>query len=332
MIKPEIIQYFAAKYQAESESLERVSSGENFIYSYQKNQQKYILRITSDARRNQQQIAAEIEWILFINRHNGPAINLVAAADEQYLQIYPEAQAEWYAYSYEMVAGDFPGEKSWDRKLFYQYGKVAGILHKLAKKYKPRQKARHSWEEDDNLSACLSLSGEDQIISELCQKLVERLAKVEKNDSNFGLIHADLHCGNMGFEKDEIKVYDFDDCQYDFYVRELAVAIFYAYWHPNYLDSILAQDPADSKFALDFTEAFLQGYISETEFEAEMLDYIEDYLKLQRIILYQILSEESYANLGRWQQVKNKWRQEIISEQDYVNLDFVSLKEKIWKK
>jgi Ser/Thr protein kinase RdoA (MazF antagonist) len=332
MVKSEIIDYFAEKYLAESASMQELSTGENFIYSYQKDQQKYILRITSGARRNKQQLAAEVEWILFINRHSGPAINLVAATDGQYLQVYPESIPSWYAYSYKMVEGDFPGDKQWDKKLFYQYGKVAGNLHKIAKEYTPLQQVRHSWEEDDNLLACLNMSGEDKIISTICQKLVDKLSKIEKNEFNFGLIHADLHCGNMGFEQNEIKVYDFDDCQYDFYVRELAVAIFYAYWHPNYLDSILAQNPADSKFALDFTVAFLQGYRSETEFEIEMLDYIEDYLKLQRIILYQILSEESSANLGRWLQVKDKWRQEIISEQDYVNLAFASLKEKLWEK
>src|SRR6056297_445661 len=105
MVKSEIIDYFAEKYLAESASMQELSTGENFIYSYQKDQQKYILRITSGARRNKQQLAAEVEWILFINRHSGPAINLVAATDGQYLQVYPESIPSWYAYSYKMVEG-----------------------------------------------------------------------------------------------------------------------------------------------------------------------------------------------------------------------------------
>ncbi|MDA3837824.1 MAG: phosphotransferase [Candidatus Delongbacteria bacterium] len=325
----EAIKSIVQKYETSFDDMEKIFSYSGYIYKYIKDGKPCILKITEDRHLTQEQLKSEVKWMKFLNKTNGPAVTLVAAKDNTIVQSVEVNKQKFQAFSYEMAIGESFGKKSWDKDLFFIWGKVAGNLHFLAKQYKPESEIRHDWLNDDLLIEVLdNKDDEDKVISERCEAIISKLKEIKKSSDNYGLIHSDLHTGNMIIQNNgEVKVFDFDDCHYDFNIREFAIALYFSFWHPNYVQSILVQSPDDTDFVIEFTKAFLNGYSSENSYDPEMLKYVQDYLKLQRIMLYQILKHDEIdgVEMGDWALVKSKWRQEIIDDKDYVNIDFTKI-------
>ncbi|RED76940.1 phosphotransferase enzyme family protein [Cohnella phaseoli] len=54
------------------------------------------------------------------------------------------------------------------------------------------------------------------------EKVVSRLTTMHPNEHNYGLIHADLHSGNMVFKEDQPYPIDFGRCGYGYYLYDMA--------------------------------------------------------------------------------------------------------------
>ena len=61
----------------------------------------------------------------------------------------------------------------------------------------------------------------------------------------FGLIHADLHLGNVLFWRGEVRVIDFDDCGFGYWLYDIAVALWELRYRTDYED---------------FRSALIEGY------------------------------------------------------------------------
>ena len=76
-------------------------------------------------------------------------------------------------------------------------------------------------------------------------RIAGRLHAMGKDAARFGLIHADLHPGNVLIDGGALSVIDFDDAAFGWHAFDMAVALFYAWARPNF--------PA-------IRDAFLAGY------------------------------------------------------------------------
>lgn len=54
------------------------------------------------------------------------------------------------------------------------------------------------------------------------EKVVSRLTTMHPNEHNYGLIHADLHSGNMVFKEEQPYPIDFGRCGYGYYLYDMA--------------------------------------------------------------------------------------------------------------
>ncbi len=116
------------------------------------------------------------------------------------------------------------------------------------------------------------------------QKFVnEERARVFKKIKNFetqypkrmGLIHADMHFGNVIFQKDDIGVIDFDDCGYGAFLYDLAIPLLM-------VEDILTKNKKLKQLPY-FKEALLIGYASKMSFDKtdeEMVTYYQKARKL----------------------------------------------------
>ena len=73
-------------------------------------------------------------------------------------------------------------------------------------------------------------------------------ARLPKDEANYGIIHADLHVGNLLFEDDKLNVIDFDDTGWGFWMYEFAASLAY---------ETIREDGAAIR------EAMFEGYASE---------------------------------------------------------------------
>ena len=126
---------------------------------------------------------------------------------------------------------------------------------------------------------------------------MQRLSAFERKESTFGLIHNDFHQGNLIITKDgTITTIDFDDCAYNWYAQDIAVAFYHAYWqHSSYNGN-------NKAFPHTFMNHFFKGYQVENFLHEDIVEQIPIFLKLREIFLYQLFDRTwDKNNLEEWQ-------------------------------
>jgi len=84
----------------------------------------------------------------------------------------------------------------------------------------------------------------------------------------FGLIHADLHLDNALFRRDEVRVIDFDDCGFGYWLYDIAVSL----WELRYRDDYE-----------DFRSALIDGYTRHRPLPPSGLAHLDDFIAAREV-------------------------------------------------
>ena len=114
------------------------------------------------------------------------------------------------------------------------------------------------------------LVSEQQLIESARTKVRAVLSRYEKKADGYGLIHADLHPGNVLFDGSRLHPIDFDDAGFGWHVYDLAVALFY-YQSRRDFDSIL--------------QALVSGYRAHRPLSDEALERLPLFLLIRALVL-----------------------------------------------
>ncbi|RCW40851.1 phosphotransferase enzyme family protein [Paenibacillus prosopidis] len=265
----------AARYGVSPKVLTFIGGFQNFIYSYNRDELKYILRFTPSTLRTSEGLAAEIEWIRYLSENGLSVSEPVSSVNGKDFERIQGNMMDLYVTSFKHAPGRKIGypECLGNSILYEECGRITGRLHELAKLYKPMAK-RHTWECNEYL-----LRAEDYLPSELqpilfaLDELRAPLASLPVNADNFGLIHGDINVGNFTVdESGEITLFDFDECQYSWYVEDVAIQLYYLLY-------VFGEDSkSERKVQYElFIKHFELGY---TEDGRQMPDSWKDQLKL----------------------------------------------------
>jgi Ser/Thr protein kinase RdoA (MazF antagonist) len=85
---------------------------------------------------------------------------------------------------------------------------------------------------------------------------------------NAGVIHADLHLDNALFWRDEVRVIDFDDCGFGYWLYDIAVAL----WELRYRDDYE-----------DFRSALIDGYTRHRPLPPGGLACLDDFVATREV-------------------------------------------------
>ena len=85
---------------------------------------------------------------------------------------------------------------------------------------------------------------------------------------NFGLIHADLHLGNALFWRGEVRIIDFDDCGFGYWLYDIAVAL----WELRYRNDYE-----------DFRSALIEGYTQHRPLPPGDLAHLDDFIAAREV-------------------------------------------------
>jgi Ser/Thr protein kinase RdoA (MazF antagonist) len=139
----------------------------------------------------------------------------------------------------------------------------------------------------------------DPAIAEVYESMKKELATFSKSPETFGLIHNDLHQGNFFVMGNELILYDFDDCAYNWFAQDLAVSMYHALWtgesfHPEWTD-----------FHDVFIANFFEGYTSIRSISADDSKLISIFLRMRELFLLLLFkSTWNLECLEEWQQAK----------------------------
>jgi Ser/Thr protein kinase RdoA (MazF antagonist) len=94
------------------------------------------------------------------------------------------------------------------------------------------------------------------------------MTQLGEGADNFGLIHADLHLDNALFWRDEVRVIDFDDCGFGYWIYDIAVSL----WELRYRDDYE-----------DFRSALIDGYTRHRPLPPGVLAHLDDFIATREV-------------------------------------------------
>jgi Ser/Thr protein kinase RdoA (MazF antagonist) len=332
---PELVRRFndlakdqaANLYGVSSDEVAPLPAFENFVYEFtHPDGVELILRISHSARRSLDYTLGEIELVRFLAAAGLPVAKPYLTDSGQFVERIEDTEPGQYfvVTAFERAPGvvfdNAPALKDvfWKPDLFKELGRIFAGLHNRAEAYRlsnPRYK-RQEWHEYDVVDIDRFAPKDEVLVRERTAEIIQRLQRLPRSPDAYGLIHADLHPHNFCFDNGRVTVFDFDNAEYAWFVKDIAVILFY----------IARAEPAQlrDEAGAAFLSPFLTGYRELRPCQREWLEAFPDMLALQRSMNYALFHQYrdpervTDAELDSWR----RFRRDIEAGTPVLNLEF----------
>ena len=332
---PELVRRFndrirdeaACRYGVEPSELEALNAFENFVYECSNEDGvDLIVRVSHSTRRTLDYTMGEVEFVRYLGAAGIPVSQPVLAESGQFVERIEDSEPGHYfvATAFERAPGyvfdDAPPlkEKYWKPALFRDLGRMFARLHNRAQSYAPSNPRwkRQEWHEYDVVDVARFAPPDEQLVRQRAASIIERLNRLPRSAEDYGLIHADLHPHNFCFDEGRITAFDFDNCEYAWFAKDIAVILFY----------VARAEPAGKReeAVAAFLTPFLEGYRELRRCDRAWLEAIPDMLSLQRSMNYALFHQYrdpgqlDEATLDAWR----RFRRDIEADKPVLDLDF----------
>lgn len=245
-----------------------------------------ILKMRQVSESDMPRLEARLAWIAYLHRHGVRVPELVASRGGIPLERVTVAGTLYAAHAYRAMPLTPESRIDWrDPSMPQKLGVVTGRMHRLAKGYEPEPgepRMGHWFEADWVARPHEVLHRSQAIIAERIVALRDILMRVPVNVETYGLVHDDLHTGNVFHLGDDLAVIDFGCCHYAWFAADIASAMVFRTWIEE-----AKEQPEVVIGALRFLRGVAKGYASECDLPTGWLDLLPSLLKLREISLFQ---------------------------------------------
>jgi Ser/Thr protein kinase RdoA (MazF antagonist) len=329
LFNPTLLESILNRYRIQLTDATILDGFESFIFNVKKDGREYILRIGHSSRRSADLIQGEAEFLNYL-RGGGLSVPQVLPSANHLLVEEIEAQdgSCFLATLFEKAPGHPPTGRDWCPSLYQSMGQFMGRLHRLSKDFQPSLPRYQRFSITEDFAAMENagrqyLPKEDHSVLQAYLDTVAAIQQLSQDADSYGLCHIDFHGGNFFITDDGvITLFDFDDCQYAWFVYDIAMALFYAISHNCSSKTELLE-------AETFLAAFWSGYITEHNLAQTWLKHIPLFLRLREIDLYMLIHRSMDLNhLDPWcASYMDGRREKIIKAVPYCALDYGSFAE-----
>jgi Ser/Thr protein kinase RdoA (MazF antagonist) len=249
--------------------------------SYLVQSENLVLKITHSIRRSQEYILGELEFVQFL-AENGVAVACpVPSMQSNLVETIALEDGCFLIYAFQKAKGAEPTENNLGADFFEKWGCLTGQIHALAKEFQPSHPTykRQEWYEEDVLDFAKYVPVSQQVVHQNKEKIFRLLHSLPKNRDSYGLTHNDIHYGNIFLSDGILTLFDFDDCTYQWFINDIAIAI----------HSVLPGYDQETKFnqiVEYFLTHFMKGYSQENQLDSVWLPHLPVFLRLYDLINY----------------------------------------------
>ncbi len=280
----DILHEIIQRYDIKKDDIHLLDGFESFMYEFTHNSHQYILRVGHSIRRNVTLIQGEVDWINYLAAGGAGVAKAVPSQNGELVELADDGcGGHFLATAFVKAQGGPPWEQpGWNTApIIERYGQLVGRIHALSKKYvlpDPSWK-RPEWD-DPIMLEDQWLPDSEAVAREKFRDILAYLRALPKDQETYGLIHFDVHPGNFFMDAaGNITLFDFDDCNYSWYMNDIAIVLFYNIMGGN----------NNSEFAKMFITSFLRGYQQENAIDPVWLKEIPHFLKLREVDLYALI-------------------------------------------
>jgi Ser/Thr protein kinase RdoA (MazF antagonist) len=282
----------------EIRSLTLVNQSENATYKAElADGRAFALRLHRQGYHSDAAIQSELVWLSALRKESiALTPRPLQGRDGALLQTANHDGMQRRAVLFEWENGKQPGIADQLKEPFKTLGMLAARMHLHSRQWqKPDGFERFTWDAETALGdvnphwgSWRHGLGMTHHLSHLFARTVAavslRLAAYGKTPDRFGLIHADLRLANLLIDGSTVKVLDFDDCGYSWFMYDAAVTMSFHEHEPVVPDLIAA---------------WKDGYRTVTQLSAEDEATIPALLMLRRLLLVAWLGSHSETRLAK---------------------------------
>jgi Ser/Thr protein kinase RdoA (MazF antagonist) len=244
----------------------------------------YALRVHRPGYRTSPQIESELEWIDAL-RADGAVDTCVAVAGtdgERVVEVRVDERAARNVVLFEWLPGVAPDPEGADAVAgFRTLGAVSARMHAHARAWsRPPGFDRPPWDYEHTLGAGghwgawqdgLGIGPEERaLLDRLDATIAARLGAYGRGDDRFGLVHADIRLANLLVDGGHVRVIDFDDCGFGWFMYDFATSVSFMEDHPR---------------VPELRDAWLEGYRSVAPLGAADEAELDTLVMLRRLLL-----------------------------------------------
>lgn len=249
-----------------------------FTFEVYRGEISFILRISDDSHRSVADIEGELEWIEFARRGGVSAPLVIPSKYGRTTEVIEAGPSQFTAVLFEKLHGKPVVDTDWNSGLFERWGALVGRLHRLSTAFHS-SKHRAYWWDSDFLNVDAYIPDDLFEIKQAARELVGEIKSLPRDLSTFGMIHADVYQDNFFLLGSELQLFDFDNCEYGFFVSDVAIALYAALWR--------VPPEADRQgFSATFLEAFGLGYCTEFSLDEAQRKMLPIFLRLRDLLIY----------------------------------------------
>ncbi len=259
---------------------------------------RWALRIHRDGYHSEAAIVSELEWLMDLRSSGIVATPIpVHGRDGKFVQsvVHEGLQRPRFAVLSRWEEGVEPQIGAHLSEAFERLGEITARMHRHARQWRrPVGFTRHVWD----VEACLGEQnprwgrwrdgvGVDARTADLIDRTVSvisrRLSVYGRGAERFGLIHADLRLANLLVDGNAIKVIDFDDCGFGWWMYDAATAVSFHEHQPDV--------PA-------LIEAWKMGYRNVLPLPKEDESQIPSFIMMRRLLLVAWIGSHPEADIA----------------------------------
>ena len=327
-IDPPILQVAAKMYALELSELQPLGGMEGMALAYERGGSSFVLKVTPADKNNPDQsieIEEKLMFITYLAEHGVRVARPVLSPNGKWVEVINTNDNKYIVTAATKAEGNHINLQNREQSspaLFNVWGKTTGQMHRLARSY-------HSWQKYNQhgtlTSTITDWKGECKHFKNWCQldEVREKWVKLEKeidtlpvNRDGFGLIHNDLHPWNFLVTRNgEITVIDFDVCAYHFFIKDIAISLFFANWIGN-----PGKGHSKDDYLTTFLQNFLEGYSQEFILDDYWFKQLPIFLKHHQILLFIVFTDE-WKSPNKWQaNTLYRWKRQILNETPVVRV------------
>jgi len=288
----------ARRFDRKAESVEFLRKSHNYTYKVICSNNSFILRISSDEHRTINQVLSEIDFQLYLYENGASVVSPLFTCDDEKSFVVVINKHKYIAAAFSLASG-----LNWDNRpsdctpeRLINTGKELGKIHRLSMKYNPEHVGkRRLWNESQHLIKAYELfrSYDEKLYSDFVEYM-DYMNKLPKDNHSFGLTHGDYLGSNyMIDENNHVTVFDFDECEYSWYVADIAICMHC---------TLIGPDPTKLESKTELAEVMLYnlavGYISENKLSKDMIMNLQLLFKMRDFIYFSTILE--WENVGEW--------------------------------
>ena len=263
-----------------------------------KRARELVIRVHRVGYSSAAEIRSELAWINALRRERVvETATPVAGVNGEYVQTLgsPSGRARRLAVAFERLPGREPDSGADAPRWFERLGEVTARMHLHSKSWAPPDGFRRKrWDVEAMVGdrgywgpwrAGLGLEAPGIVMIEQSLAVIrDRLERFGDGPDRFGLVHADLRLANLLVDGAHLRIIDFDDCGWSWFMYDFAAAVSFIE-HEAVVGELL--------------RAWALGYRTVAPLSEEELAEIPSFVVLRRILLTAWLASHAEVPFAR---------------------------------